>query len=178
LHSPTKDVFEQQYKAAAAEGALYELRMRLLADKIPALQHSAYGERLEGVEELIAGHFGSVLTVEEVALLKKCRQLRNKILHCDFAAARKKLEELGANPQHGNVKRVDVRGLSGREMMDKISDVRANVVGSFQFVAASPTSAGAVLAWLIEAAVAGDLKLASASFARAAEIIDRLAMRS
>jgi hypothetical protein len=176
LLSPKTDIFEQQYKEAAAEGALYELRLRLLADKIPALQQSAYRERLEGVEDLIVGHFGSALLAEDATLLKRCRQLRNKILHCDFAAARKKLEELGANPQHGNVRRVDVRGLSGREMIDKIRDVRANVIGSFQYVSASPTAAGAVLAWLIEAGVAGDLKLAAESFAEAAAIIERLAM--
>jgi hypothetical protein len=36
LNSP-RDIFERQYKAAAAEGALYELYMRLLADKVPEL---------------------------------------------------------------------------------------------------------------------------------------------
>jgi hypothetical protein len=178
LRSPSTDKFEQQYKAAAAEGAVYELRMRLLADKIPALQKSAYGARLEGVEELIVGHFASALAEEEQALLKSCRQLRNKVLHCDFAAARRKLEELGTSPQHGNVKRVDIRGLSGRQTIDKIGDVRANVIGSFQYVGAWPTTAGAIFAWLIEAGVAGDFKLAADSFARAAGVIERLAMLS
>jgi len=91
LNSPRERIFEQQYKAAAGEGALYELRMRLLADKVPALQQSAYGEKLEDVEGLILVHFGNALTDEEKTLLKRCRQLRNKILHCDFGAARKKL---------------------------------------------------------------------------------------
>ena len=125
--------------------------MRLLADKVPALQQSAYGERLEDVEELIVVHFGSALTDEEMTLLKMCRQLRKKILHCDFGAARKKLEELGTNRQGGNVKTIDIRGLSGRQMIDKISDVAANVVGTFQYVSASATGAGAVFGWLIEA---------------------------
>jgi hypothetical protein len=176
LHSPRERIFEREYKAAAAEGALYELRLRLLADKIPALQEAAYGERLEDVEGLLVVHFGSALTDEEKILLKLCRQLRNKILHCDFSAARKKLAELGTNPQRGNVKKIDILGLSGREMLDKITDVAANVIGTFEYVSASGTTAGAVLAWLIEAGVAGDLSRAADSFARAAEIVDRLAM--
>jgi hypothetical protein len=176
LDSPREWAFEPQYKAAAAEGALYELRMRLLADKVPALQQAAYGERLEDVEGLIIVHFAGHLTDQEKSLLKLCRQLRNKILHCDFHAARKKLGELGANPQQGNVKRIDIRGLSGRAVIAKISDVTANVVGTFQYVGASPTGAGAVLAWLIEAGVAGDFTEAAKSFARAAQIIDHLAM--
>jgi hypothetical protein len=88
LHSP-REIFEQQYKAAAAEGAIYELRMRLLADKVPQLQQSAYQERLEGVEGLIVVHFASALTDDEKSLLTLCRQLRNKLLHGDFRSARK-----------------------------------------------------------------------------------------
>ena len=49
LQSP-REIFERQFKAAAAEGAMYELHMRLLADKVPELRPSAYGERLENVE--------------------------------------------------------------------------------------------------------------------------------
>jgi len=61
-------------------------------------------------------------------------------------------------------------------MINKLSDVAENVVGTFQYVGASATRAGAVFAWLIEAGVAGDLSRAAESFARAAGIVDRLAM--
>lgn len=177
MHSP-REIFEQQYKAAAAEGAIYELRMRLLADKVPQLQQSAYGERLEGVEGLIVVHFASALTDDEKSLLTLCRQLRNKLLHCDFRSARKKLEELGTNPQRGGVRRTDISGLSGRQMADKIAAAVARVPGSSQYVGDLPQGAGTVFGWLFEAGAAGDFNRAVDSFARGAAIVDRLAMNS
>jgi hypothetical protein len=151
LQSPTRELFEQQYKAAAAEGAFYELYMRLLADKVPELQQSAYGERLQDVEGLIVEHFSSALTEDEKNHLRLCRELRNKILHCDFHAARKKLEELGANPQAGNARMTDIRGLSGRQMAEKIASALANVPGSSEYVADLGSRAGTVYGWLLEA---------------------------
>ena len=177
LNSPRK-IFEQQYKAAAAEGALYELYMRLLADKVPELQQSAYGERLKDVEGLIIVHFSSVLTDDEKRLLTLCRELRNKILHCDFHSARKKLEELGANPQPGNVRRTDISGLSGRQMREKISASLANAPGSSQYVADIGSRAGTVFGWLLEAGTADDFTKAVDSFGRGAAIVERLAMNS
>jgi hypothetical protein len=173
-----REIFEQQYKAAAAEGALYELYMRLLADKVPELQQSAYGERLEDVEGLIVVHFSSALTEDEKNDLRLCRQLRNKILHCDFHAARKKLEELGANPQPGNLRRTDISGLSGRQMAEKITSALANAPGSSKYVADLGSRAGTVFGWLLEAGEAGDFAKAASSFSRGAAIVDRLAMSS
>jgi hypothetical protein len=177
LQSP-REIFERQYKAAAAEGALYELHMRLLADKVPELQQSAYGERLEDVEGLIAVHFSSALTEEEKTHLKLCRQLRNKILHCDFHAARKKLLELGANPQPGNDRRTDLSGLSARQMAEKITRGLSNATGSSEYVTDLGSGAGMVFGWLLEAGGAGDFTKAADSFARGAAIIDRLARNS
>jgi hypothetical protein len=173
-----REIFEQQYKAAAAEGALYELYMRLLADKMPELQQSAYGERLEDVEGLIVVHFASALSEDEKNHLKLCRQLRNKILHCDFHAARKKLDELGANPQRGQARRTDISGLSGRQMAEKITRALANASGSSAYVADLGSRAGTVFGWLLEAGGAGDLAKAADVFARGAAIVDRLAMTS
>jgi len=68
-------IFEQQYKVAAAEGALYELRLRLLADKVPELQQLAHAQRLEDVETLIVSHFSSVLSEDEKETLRLSRQL-------------------------------------------------------------------------------------------------------
>jgi hypothetical protein len=118
LNSP-REIFEQQFKAAAAAGAVSELYMRLLADKVPELQRSAYGKELKDVEALIIVRFAAALSDDEKALLRLCRQLRNKILHCDFHSARQKLQELGANPQSGNVRTTDIGGLSGKEMAKK-----------------------------------------------------------
>jgi hypothetical protein len=177
VNSP-REIFERQYKAAAAEGALYELYIRLLADKVPELQQTAYGERLEGVEGLIVVHFSSALTEDEKNHLKLCRQLRNEILHCDFHAARKKLEELGANPQFGNVRRMEISGLSGREIAEQISRALANAPGSSEYVADLGSQVGTVFGWLLEAGGAGDFARAAASFARGAAIVDRLARTS
>jgi hypothetical protein len=173
LRSPV-EIFEHQYKAAAGEGAIIELKMRLLADKVPELQKFAHDQRLEDVETLIANHFSNALTAEEKTTLAVCRQLRNKILHCDFHAARQKLEQLGIATQSAEVKKVDIRGLSAEQMIEKIAAVKANTAGAFEYVADSPFEAGGVFAWLIELGAAGGR--AVKCFAGAAEIVDKLAM--
>jgi len=43
-------VFERQYKEAAAEGAIVELRLRMLADKIPELRPFAHMQNLGDVD--------------------------------------------------------------------------------------------------------------------------------
>ena len=174
--NPLRGIVEQQFKAAAAEGALYELRMRLLADKAPAIQKAAYKADLRDVEHLIVTAFSDALCDDEKRLLEQCRQLRNKLLHCDFNALRKKLAEQGVDPRHGEVKRIDIARLSGAEMAGKISDVAANAPGSFEYVGDMPAKAGTVFGWLFDAGTSGNFKEAASSFARAAAIIERLAM--
>jgi hypothetical protein len=75
-------------RGVAAEGALYELRMRLLADKVAELQRAAYGKELRDVEALIIARFADAcqaaspcampLSDDEKSVLERCRQLRNK----------------------------------------------------------------------------------------------------
>jgi hypothetical protein len=152
--------------------------MRLLADKVPELQQSAYGVRLKDVEGLIVVHFSNALTEDEKDHLRLCREFRNKILHCDFHEARKKLEELGSKPQPGNVRRTDISGLSGRQMAEKIASTLANVPGSSEYVADLGSRAGTVYGWLLEAGGSGDFAKAASSFSRGAQIVDRLAKNS
>lgn len=167
---------EHHFKSAAAEGAIYELWMRLLADKAPAIQKAAYKADLKDMERLIVTAFSDVLSDEEKLLLERCRQLRNKLLHCDFHALRKKLAEQDAGSQRGDVKRFNVAGLSGAQMAAKIRDVAANAPGSFEHVGDTPAKAGTVYGWLFEAGNNGNFTQAANPFARAAEVINRLAM--
>ncbi len=178
MRSPV-EAFEYQYKVAAGEGAIVELKIRLLADKIPALQQLAHDQKLENVELLIAEQFPDHLAAEEIETLKLCRQFRNKILHCDFRTARTKLQQLGIETQHGEVKLVNIRQVSSPEQfVAKIAAVKANVPGSFEYVSDLPDKAGSVFGWLIELGSAGDFVRAAECFAHAAGIIDRLAMTS
>jgi hypothetical protein len=47
--------------------------------------------------------FAGSLSVEEKETVRLCRQLRNKVLHTDFRAAREKLNELGVETPSGEV---------------------------------------------------------------------------
>ena len=174
MKSPS-EIFFDQYKAAAAEGAAVELKLRLLADKIPALQQYAHAQNLEDIETALASHFGDFVSDEEKKTLALCRQLRNKIFHCNFSVARSKLAELGVDQQSGGVRKVCITGLSQPQMIEKITNAVAGIDGTFDFVADSPTTnPGTVFGWLLEMGTSGDFIQAADAFGRAVAIVDNL----
>src|SRR5271165_2838126 len=105
--SPIMELFLERFKAAAAEGAAVELKLRVLAGKVPGLEKYAHQKHLEDIEGELAKHFGAALSVEEKETLRFCRQLRNKVLHSDFYAMREKLKELGQQPGRAGVTKID-----------------------------------------------------------------------
>jgi hypothetical protein len=96
-------LFLEPFKAVAAEGAVVELKLRLLAGKVPALQKYAHKKELGEIETDLVKHFDGSLSAQEKETLRLCRQLRNKVPHSDFRAARGKLNELGVETQSGGV---------------------------------------------------------------------------
>lgn len=162
-----------QFKDAAGEAAVLELKTRILADKVPALEKHAH-ERLEHVEDAILRHFAAKLTPDESTMLSSCRRLRNKLFHCDFRPARDKLHALGVPPQTANVQKIDLRGLDTQGMLDKIAAAAAKTPGSFQYVAQTSTKDGGIFGWLLELGGAGDFLYAISAFRRANSILDRL----
>jgi hypothetical protein len=167
-------MFLDAFKSAAAEGAVVELKMRLLAGSDPALQKYALDRVLRNVEAAIAKHFGDALSDNEKETLRLCRELRNKVLHTDFQAARDKLNELGIETQSGGVRKIDIPVVSKAEILKKSEAAKAGIEGTF--IADTPsTDLGTVYGWFIEAGRAGDFEKASNAFKDAATIIDRLA---
>jgi len=174
--SPPHAAFLEQFKRASGEGAVVELKLRLLADKIPSLQKFAHAQKLECIENEVAQHFGQALSDDEKSTLALCRQLRNKILHCNFSAAREKLDELGAQPHSAGVKQVDLRGLTPSQMVAKAKEAIAGHQGTFDYVSElAATTPGGVFGWLLEVGAAGDLLKAAQAFRDAVTIVDRLA---
>ncbi len=171
--SPIVESILPNFKAAAAEGAAVELKMRLLAGKIPKLQKHAHSCKLMDIETDLIEHFGTALSDEDKETLRLCRDLRNKLLHCDFRAHRDKLGELGNEPSPGTVIKIDLTVLKVEEVKRKIEGVRAGTEGIR--VADTPTKEGGVFGWLLEAHYSGDFLKACDAFKKAAEIVDRLA---
>ncbi len=168
-------MFLEPFKAAAADGAIVELKLRLLAGRVPALQQDAHQKNLEDIEGEITRHFDGFLSAEDKETLRLCRQLRNKVLHSDFRAARAKLGELGFETLSGEVKKIEVPVISVAAITKSVRDAKDEVKGSFQYVAETSPSEGGVYGRFLEAGQAGDFQKASAAFKGAAAIVDRLA---
>jgi hypothetical protein len=173
VKSPILALFLEPFKSAAAEGAVVELKLRLLAGKVPALQKYAHQKRLEDIEDDLATHFGDALSAAEKETLRLCRQLRNKVLHSDFRAARDKLNELGIETQSGGVVKIDLPVATVAELSKKLLGVKAGTEG-VPADTLSMEEAG-IYGWLLEAGNAGDFQKASDAFKRAGAIVDRLA---
>ena len=172
--SPPHAAFLEQFKLASGEGAAVELKLRLLADKIPTLQRFAHAQKLEDIENEIAQHFDYALSEAEKSTLALCRKLRNKILHCNFSVARERLVDLGAEPQSAGVRKIDLTGISANEIRTKVE--QAIVQNQGTTVSGAPsTQPGSVFGWLLEAGAADDFQKAASAFRNAAAIVDRLA---
>jgi hypothetical protein len=172
--SISEAMFLAVFKVAAAEGAVVELKMRLLAGKIPALQKHAHKIVLEDIEAGLIEHFGAALSDEDKETLCLCRQLRNKVLHSDFRATRDKLSELGIASSPGGVVKIDLPVVTVIEVAKKIEAAKAGTEG-MRVADTLSTDSGSVFGWFLEAGQSGDLAKASAAFKSAAEIVDRLA---
>ena len=165
--------FLEQFKVAAAEGAVVELKLRLLADKLPSLQRLAHTQQLEDIEKEVAIHFANALSEDEKTTLALCRKLRNKILHCNFSVARERLSDLGVEPKSAGVRKIDL-GANANEVRAKVEQAIAENQGTL--VSEAPTKQpGIVFGWLLEAGAAGDFLKAASAFRNAAAIVDRLA---
>jgi hypothetical protein len=176
LPSIGMSMFLESFKTAAAEGAVVELKLRLLAGKIPALHQYAHQKDLKDIEDDLAQYFADSLSIEDKETLRLCRQLRNKVLHSDFHAARGKLNELGVKTPSGEVKKLAIHDVSGTEMSKTVRDAAEGMPGTFQYVSdTSSTGSGGAFGWFLEAGQAGDFQKASSAFKSAVAIVDRLA---
>lgn len=163
-----------QYKEAAAEGAVLELKLRMLCEAVPPLRALAHAGRLEDAENAVVAHFAAQLREGDAERLATCRRLRNKILHCDFRFARQKLADAGGEVGEGAIRllRIPEDGMAFEQLVSALRDP----TNSFQVVSStSSTRDGTVFGWLLELGAAGDFLQAAKGFREAALILDRLA---
>jgi hypothetical protein len=168
-------LFLEPFKVAAAEGAALELKLRLLAGSVPALESRALDRNLTNVEGAVMAHFRASLTEAEKKTLVACRELRNKVLHADFHAAREKMRTVNVPTSQGGVTKVTISEESVGTIAAKIQAVGDGAEG-VSVANTSSTAQGTVYGWLWEAGQAGDFQRAVEEFQKAAAIIERLAL--
>jgi hypothetical protein len=89
-------MFLEPFKAAARRGSC-GIEIASARGEDSSFAGTCPSKRLEDIEVDLAKHFDGSLSAEEKETLRLCRQLRNKVLHIDFCAARGKLIILSLN---------------------------------------------------------------------------------
>lgn len=152
LHGP--------YARLAALAAVYELRVRLLADMREATRHATHAGRAEDVELALIKEYAP--PAEEAERLRITRQLRNKVLHGAFREAKQKLADLGIVVPQGGVR---VMKLDNSELPDDISSAAPIT---------EPGGSDSIVGWLFECQASGFFVLAERAFNESLAILDRL----
>jgi hypothetical protein len=87
------------------------------------------------------------------------------LFHGNLSVARKKLEELGSNPQRDGVRRINATG----------TVYVADAIGTVYVADTLSTDPRGIYGWLLEMGNAGDFQKAVEVFEKAEAILDRLA---
>ena len=156
----------ESFKDAAGEGAILELKMRLLAGTIPALQSYTHQRKLGKIETDILKEFDGSLCADEKEILKLSGELRKRVIHSNFRATRKQLEKMGTQTRRSGSKKIELPIATKEELSKKILGGEGSPI--------SDLPSGEVYCWLLEVGQSGDLQKARYAFKNATAIIDRL----
>jgi hypothetical protein len=161
--------FVEQFERASGKSAVFELEVRLLADKTPALTKFAHEQSLTPILTPLVQHYSDQLSADEKTLLDTAKTLRNKVVHSDFKAAADKLDQPSGGVMH-------LTGLptgGGRELTKFFQGVAD---GKITGDAVRPQSAKTVgiMGWLLESGANGTFVESERVFRGAIDIIVRL----
>jgi hypothetical protein len=157
----------RRFGDAARFAAISELRLRLLAVNTAAIREYATRQKLEDVESAILSHFEKVLTDSEREDIGAARKVRNKLLHCEFWTAEKRVVEAGRTVRSAGMRMLNLTEKSSiLESIEHGTRVPLREVG-----AADPR----IFGWIMEGATDGGLfEEAEHIFCNAIRAIERL----
>lgn len=173
--SHIRELAEQQFKAASAEAALFELRLRLLAGYTHVSAAMPINANLSVVCDQILTSYALSLTDNETQHLKRACQIRNKLLHCEFSSNRKKLNDINPKVRDGGISCVEIDTKSPSTIS---SHVRAAIAGASpnqkRVSSTNTRTLQDVFGWLLESQSGGDFDESIQVFAEAMQIVLRL----
>lgn len=162
--------------------AIQELKIRLLANKTKAIEESAYEYHVSETSKKIIEHFKSInsLTVAEADLLTKSQTIRNKILHCEFNEAVKRIEALvGSSAPGPSVQMIKFDPNIGGSALQDILLAAQNAIatgqpGPHRDASTLSDNELGIFGGLINCAQRGALEMAYNIFKKSNDVLDRL----
>ena len=179
MSNNTCTVAECAFENASAKATLFELRARLLASTIPAIADLSINTKLGVVLKELVKSYDSVLNAEDKTLLEKACTLRNKLLHCEFSAARQRLDELNPRPRAGEVTELNTSGLDQEATVNNFFlFTQGQDVGQKTVANSKTKSLRDVYGWLWESFLTGEFNEATDIFRDAISVLDQLKVRA
>jgi|GEM_PF-2998491 len=156
-----------KYRAAAGWAAHYELVVRIVANKTPALASCSMDYNLKSVEAKVRTYFAAHLNDRDNQLFDHVSKARNKLLHAELPTALKELENLGHLTGKSHV-------LQG-ELPDQITpaSILAAIAGAT--VMTGRAADDNIFGWVIHLNEDGALDHAASVFQEAVALVGRLA---
>jgi hypothetical protein len=146
-----------RFSEAARTASLLELWVRHLAEATKELPALAHARNLATVEDAMISHFKNALSQLDAEALAHARDVRNKLLHCEFWTVKALLDAAGANPHMPDATLIDLKTGSAKPASD------------------AGASDPCIYGWLwMGAAPGGIFEQADAAFAAAICVVKRL----
>jgi hypothetical protein len=150
------DVWVERFARACAFGGVFELRIRMLAERTPALKRDALKADLTPLCRSIVGHYAAKLASEDRALLVALPGIRNKLLHVEFSRAVGRIKPFSEELRDAEVLKADL------------------VTGDVVSVPQSSTEDGTLFGWLLESARSGAFDSGAELFRRGITLAEML----
>jgi hypothetical protein len=100
MSHPIVEAAFEEFSEIGKRAVVVELKIRLLANKIPDIQSYAHAKHIVETENALLPYLveQGLISEQEKKHLELSRRIRNKIFHCEFESAVKLVEELRGEP--------------------------------------------------------------------------------
>lgn len=157
---------------ASASAVLFELRARLVAGTLESASGMKIDTKLSVVVNAIIQNHEERMSDSDSVLLTNAYKLRNKVLHCEFSAARKMLPSTTDSGSEPGVIRVS--GITPENAITTLDKIKSGDNVGQRPVASEPTKThGDLFGWLLETQQAGDFAASKVVFEAGIAVLDK-----
>jgi len=168
LNTSPVDLFYSKFEQAAGRAVLFELKIRLFADKTKNISKLSDSHDFDRVYKAVLSEFESKLSDSDREQLKLGKKLRDHIVHAEFQKAFWRLK-----PAPGGVRMISNLGTTGEEILKKIEAVMS---GNEEAKIVPMAKNSGKFGWLLEAANGSLLDEAYENSTKAIAIVDRVSL--